>query len=52
MDKKSYEGIPDIVYVREIKRGKTILVTTLLDSKKYLKNETHDLYREHWQMEF
>ena len=51
MDKKSYDGIPDIVYVREIKKGKTILVTTLLDSKKYLKNEIHDLYRERWQME-
>lgn len=51
MDKSSYDELPDIIYMREIKKGKTIVVTSLLDNKKYTKKEVSNLYGQRWQVE-
>ena len=51
MDNKTYDELSNILYLREIKKRKNIIATTLLDTKKYTKNELHDLYAKRWQME-
>jgi Transposase DDE domain len=51
MDKASYDELPPILYMREIKKGKKIIVTTLLNSQKYSKKELMALYDQRWQVE-
>ncbi len=51
MDKETYDELPAIIYMREIKKGKNIIVTTLLDADKYSKNELIELYAQRWQIE-
>lgn len=51
MDKETYDELPAIIYMREIKKGKNIIVTTLLDAEKYSKNELIELYAQRWQIE-
>jgi Transposase DDE domain len=51
MDQATYDALPDILYMREIKKGKNIIATTLLDAKKYSKDELFELYGQRWQIE-
>jgi hypothetical protein len=51
MDKKTYDELPCVIYMREIKKGKNIIVTTLFDAKEYPKNELIELYAQRWQIE-
>ncbi len=37
--------------MREIKKGKNIIATTLLDAKRYSKDELFELYGQRWQIE-
>lgn len=51
MDKKTYDELPCVIYMREIKKGNNIIVTTLFDANKYPKNELIELYAQRWQIE-
>ena len=60
LDKETYDSLPDQLEVREIEvhvdtpgfRTKSmIVVTSLRDSKLYLKSEIADLYRMRWMVE-
>ena len=60
MSKKQYRKLPDELIVREVRvcvpqKGfrtkELIVVTTLLDSKKYTADELAKLYRRRWQAE-
>lgn len=60
IDRKTWEALPKTMRVREVtmtirdannKRRTITLVTTLLDSKKYLKQDILDLFRERWHCE-
>lgn len=51
MGKATYDALPTIIYVREIKKGKNIFITTLFDAETYARNEIVKLYKERWQIE-
>ena len=60
IDQKTYNSLPDFLTVRELRirveqpgfRTKTIVVvTTLLDSEEFAKNDLADLYRARWNNE-
>jgi hypothetical protein len=51
MDKEVYDELPLIIYMREVKKGKKIIVTTLLDAKRYSKKDLLEFYDQRWQIE-
>ncbi len=51
MDRKTYDELPAVIYMRELKKGKNIIATPLLDVKEYSKNELFELYEQRWQIE-
>ncbi|MGH7593362.1 MAG: IS4 family transposase [Gemmatimonadales bacterium] len=51
MSKEQYENLPDQITVREVKVGKRVLVTTLLDPQQVCKNELSELYAMRWHNE-
>ncbi len=60
MDERAFEAMPAILVVREIRRSLThlggrkreiVLVTSLLDAKKYPADELVSLYARRWQLE-
>ena len=51
MTQEHYDTEPDTLTVREIKVGDKIIVTTMLDSKKYSKKSLEKLYKERWNVE-
>jgi hypothetical protein len=60
LDKETYDSLPDQLEVREIavnvdtpgfRTKSMIIVTSLRDSKLYLKSEIADLYRMRWMVE-
>ena len=60
IDRKTYNSLPEFLTVRELRvrveqpgfRTKTIVVvTTLLDSEEFAKNDLADLYRARWNNE-
>jgi len=60
MDQQTFDQLPGHLLVRELRytitrdgfRTRTVtLVTTLLDARKYAKNDLAELYRSRWQIE-
>jgi len=51
MDQETYDAYPDKITVREFKRHGKVYVTTILDNRKYHKNEIAELYKLRWQVE-
>lgn len=51
MSKEEYQNYPDSIEVREFKKSGLIYVTTLLDSKLYIKEELCLLYKRRWEVE-
>lgn len=51
MDDSTYVQLPDKLTIREIKNKKTIIITTLLASAFYSKNQIISLYRNRWFVE-
>lgn len=51
MSEEHYASAPEIIEVRELKAKGKILVTTLLDAKKYSKLELAMLYKSRWHVE-
>lgn len=51
MSKQHYEEFPAQITVREVKVGKRVLVTTMLDPKQVCKNELSELYAMRWHNE-
>lgn len=51
MSQSEYDCIPKHIEVREFKIKGNVYVTTLLDHKKYKKQEMAELYRQRWQVE-
>lgn len=51
MDQAAYDELPETIYMREVKKGKTVVVTSLLDHKSYTRKEINWLYGERWQVE-
>ena len=51
MSKDEYDQIPELIKVREFKYGKKMLVTTILDNKKFPKKKLGKLYFQRWYVE-
>ena len=51
MDDSEYASFPDSIEVREFKVNTKIMVTTLLNSKKFHKKELNKLYYSRWNIE-
>lgn len=51
MSEQQYKEFPDQITVREIKVGKRVLVTTMLDANQVCKNELCELYTRRWHCE-
>ena len=49
--REQYEAYPDVLVVREVKREKRELVTTMLDSRKARKKDLLELYARRWHVE-
>lgn len=51
MTQENYDSVPDSITIRELKVKGKILITTLLSSKTFPKNELKALYKERWHIE-
>ena len=51
MTELEYADLPEVITVREFKVKGVVYVTTLLNAKKYHKNELASLYKERWKIE-
>lgn len=51
MDKNTYATMPEQLTLREIRVGKWILVTSLLDAREFPRQEIAALYPQRWQIE-
>jgi IS4 transposase len=51
MTREQCEAYPAELTVREVKVGKRVLVTTMLDPRKTRKSDLSDLYGQRWQVE-
>ena len=51
MSEQQYKDFPDQITVREVKVGKRVLVTSMLDPKQVGKNELDELYARRWHCE-
>ncbi len=51
IDKQTYKRLPDTIKIRETRRGKMTVITTLLDSKAVPKHELMNLYQQRWHIE-
>jgi len=51
MSQEQYKDFPNEIYVRELKAGKKVLVTTLLSDKEAPKKELASLYYQRWHVE-
>ena len=51
MVQSQYDSAPESITIREIQVNGKILITTLLSSKTYSKNELGALYKQRWQVE-
>ena len=51
MSEQQYRDFPEQITVREVKVGKRVLVTTMLDANQVGKNELNDLYVQRWHTE-
>ncbi|MBL1259058.1 MAG: transposase [Thiotrichaceae bacterium] len=47
-----YHALPEEIFIREFSVGETVYVTTLLDDKKYHKEELARLYKNRWSIEW
>ena len=51
MDQETYDSLPQKITVREFKINGKVYITTILDQKKYKKEEISKLYKLRWQVE-
>lgn len=51
MDQQAYDSYPKEIEVRELRMGKKIYVTTLINHKNYPKKKLYAAYRMRWQVE-
>ena len=51
MSVEDYRGYPDEITVREVKVGKKVLVTTLLNPRQTPKSELRQLFWQRWNVE-
>lgn len=51
MTQEHYDSAPDAITIRELKVKGKILITTLLSSKTFPKNELKALYKKRWHVE-
>jgi hypothetical protein len=51
MTRKQYETFPDELMMREVKGGKRVLVSTMLDPREVRKKELLELYVQRWHVE-
>jgi hypothetical protein len=51
MTQADYEGAPEHITIREVKVKGKVLITTLLSSKAFPRNELYSLYKKRWHVE-
>ena len=51
MSQQEYVGLPETITVREFTVNGRVYVTTLLNAKRYHKQELAMLYKERWKIE-
>lgn len=51
MTLEQFHALPEVIEVRELKSGDKVLITSLVDSKKYSKEAIKTLYKSRWRVE-